>query len=532
MPEKRKRSDKKRKEYLKKYYKKPEVKARMRAYEQKPEVKAKSLERGRRRYLTPEGKAKVKAYNQRPKVKARKRKLAQRPEVKAKSNAYHKKYSQKPENKAKAKERSQKPEVKARAKAHKQKPKVKARNKAYSKKYNKRPKVKARNKAYAQLPEVKARRKELRDRPEIKARIKSHNQLPGVKARNKTRLKKYNQRPEIKARIKSHNQLPEVKARIKAYAQLPEVKARRKEYRQQPEVKARREKRRRTWYEKEGGREYYKQYTKENEPRLKKYRKEYWSSPEVRTRVRKYFAEMDPKKKEELNKKSREYGSSPKGLAVRKARYYRTIDARHAEKKRGYEKVKREVFSGLSGGEPKCAHCKETEFLFLTIDHVGGPLSKTAKEKRGVMKSDELYRMIRREFNETGKWSNKYQVLCYCCNMIKEIKRPKFKKNAKPNSIFIRKYRGTLKLEVLSHYSNGKPKCACCSWDKDITGLSIDHIYGRKNPKEPKGLSGEALYRYVKKSGYPPEFRVLCLNCNAAIGHHGICPHKNSQKKS
>ena len=174
---------------------------------------------------------------------------------------------------------------------------------------------------------------------------------------------------------------------------------------------------------------YMKEYAKENKKELAKNHKEYWSSPEVRARTKKQWAEMDPKKKEELYKKTREYASSPKGLAARKTRYDRTKDARHAERKRGYEKVKREVFSGLAGGEPKCAHCKETEFLFLAIHHVFG--RKTAKEKRGVMKSDEMYRMIRREFNETGKWSAKYQVLCYCCNMIEEIKRPKDKPDAK-----------------------------------------------------------------------------------------------------
>ena len=284
---------------------------------------------------------------------------------------------------------------------------------------------------------------------------------------------------------------------------------------------------------------YMKQYAKENKKDLKEYRTEYWSSPEVRARGRKQRAEMDPQKKEELAKKAREYGSSPKGKAVRRVRYDRTKDARHAESKRSYEKVKREVFSGLSGGEPECAHCKEKEFLFLTIDHVGGPLSKTAKEKRGVMKSDELYRMIRREFNETGKWPDKYQVLCYCCNMIKERKRPKDKPDVEyateakygytsHERDLRRKYRKKLKLEVFSHYSNGKPKCACCGWDKDMDGLSIDHKYGRKDPKEPKGLSSVALYRYVKKSGYPTTFRVLCLNCNAAIGHHGKCPHEES----
>jgi len=279
------------------------------------------------------------------------------------------------------------------------------------------------------------------------------------------------------------------------------------------------------WNDPEQVAEYQKQYAKENKKRLKEYSTEYYASPEVKARVRKQFAEMDPEKKAELNKKSREYGSSTKGKAKRRVRYARTRDARRAERKRGYEKAKREVFSGVAGGAPECARCGETEFLFLTIHHVFG--RKTAKEKRGVMKSDELYRIIRREFNKTGKWSDKYQVLCYCCNMIIEIKRPKFKENAKPDAILRRKYRGILKLEVLSHYSNGKPKCACCGWDKDMAGLSIDHKHGRNDPKEPKGLSSEQLYRYLRKSGYPHEFRVLCLNCNAAIGHHGKCPHKN-----
>jgi hypothetical protein len=267
-----------------------------------------------------------------------------------------------------------------------------------------------------------------------------------------------------------------------------------------------------------------KQYAKEHEKELKEYRTKYWSSSEVRTRLRKQYAELDPKKKEKLRKQKREYGSSTKGLAVRRNRYHRTIDARHAERKRKYEKVKHEVFSGLSAGEPKCAHCKETEFLFLTIDHRDG--RKTAKEKRGIMKSEELYITIRREFNKTGKWSDRYQVLCYTCNMLKERKLWRYIRSMTPGSILTRKSRDKLKREVFSHYSNGEPKCACCEWDEDMDGLSIDHKHGRKNTKHPKGMSSGPLYRHIKKEGYPAEYRVLCLNCNAASGHHGKCPHE------
>jgi hypothetical protein len=33
------------------------------------------------------------------------------------------------------------------------------------------------------------------------------------------------------------------------------------------------------------------------------------------------------------------------------------------------------------------------------------------------------------------------------------------------------------------------------------------------------------LHRWLKNSGYPPGFQVLCFNCNFAKHRKGQCPH-------
>jgi hypothetical protein len=38
-------------------------------------------------------------------------------------------------------------------------------------------------------------------------------------------------------------------------------------------------------------------------------------------------------------------------------------------------------------------------------------------------------------------------------------------------------------------------------------------------------LGGRAFYRWLKNNGYPSGYRVLCMNCNSALGLRGYCPH-------
>lgn len=88
-----------------------------------------------------------------------------------------------------------------------------------------------------------------------------------------------------------------------------------------------------------------------------------------------------------------------------------------------------------------------------------------------------------------------------------------------------------LKEEVFEAY--GGASCACCG-EIHLDFLSIDHIGGggAKHRKDLRGGGGK-VYQWLKKHGYPPGFRVLCMNCNHALGHSGSCPHgtlKNSPK--
>jgi hypothetical protein len=80
-----------------------------------------------------------------------------------------------------------------------------------------------------------------------------------------------------------------------------------------------------------------------------------------------------------------------------------------------------------------------------------------------------------------------------------------------------------LKIEVLGHYCQGKaPKCDCCG-EKHIEFLSIDHLKG--GGRKHRAEIGMRIYRWLKKNNYPPGYRVLCHNCNQAIGNWGYCPH-------
>jgi len=90
--------------------------------------------------------------------------------------------------------------------------------------------------------------------------------------------------------------------------------------------------------------------------------------------------------------------------------------------------------------------------------------------------------------------------------------------------------RDRTRLEVLIHYSIGQPKCECCG-EVLMEFLCIDHINGggsefrRRKP-------GTSIYFWLKSNGFPGGYRVLCHNCNQAIGYYGYCPHKEEHDEA
>jgi hypothetical protein len=83
---------------------------------------------------------------------------------------------------------------------------------------------------------------------------------------------------------------------------------------------------------------------------------------------------------------------------------------------------------------------------------------------------------------------------------------------------------------ILIHYGGDPPKCACCG-ETRYEFLSIDHINGGGNEERKKFLTTTGkynprkFYQWLIDNNFPEGFRVLCMNCNFALGHYGYCPH-------
>lgn len=84
-----------------------------------------------------------------------------------------------------------------------------------------------------------------------------------------------------------------------------------------------------------------------------------------------------------------------------------------------------------------------------------------------------------------------------------------------------------LREETFDHYGR---KCNCCG-ESNPAFLCLDHVNNdgkqhRLALNAPGG--GQAVYRDLKRRGWPPIVQTLCWNCNAAKAIYGECPHKSS----
>lgn len=87
--------------------------------------------------------------------------------------------------------------------------------------------------------------------------------------------------------------------------------------------------------------------------------------------------------------------------------------------------------------------------------------------------------------------------------------------------------RRRLKLSVFEAY--GGPICSCCG-EIEIDFLTIDHL-NNDGAEHRKTVSGGKLYDWLRRNKFPPGYGVLCMNCNFAKGHFGVCPHQRKLKK-
>jgi len=70
-------------------------------------------------------------------------------------------------------------------------------------------------------------------------------------------------------------------------------------------------------------------------------------------------------------------------------------------------------------------------------------------------------------------------------------------------------------------------KCACCG-ETTPEFLALDHV--NNDGAEQRRLTGRpggvATYIFVIAQGFPPDYRLLCHNCNVSHGMYGYCPHE------
>jgi hypothetical protein len=55
--------------------------------------------------------------------------------------------------------------------------------------------------------------------------------------------------------------------------------------------------------------------------------------------------------------------------------------------------------------------------------------------------------------------------------------------------------------------------------------LAVDHRNGGGR-KERKTTPIYQILRKIQEEDYPNDYRVLCHNCNSALGFYGYCPHQ------
>ena len=78
-----------------------------------------------------------------------------------------------------------------------------------------------------------------------------------------------------------------------------------------------------------------------------------------------------------------------------------------------------------------------------------------------------------------------------------------------------------LRRRVLDAYGGA---CECCG-ERTYEFLAIDHIDGGGNQHRKSGGGSSGVIRWLARNGCPEGYRVLCHNCNSALGYYGYCPH-------
>jgi len=80
-----------------------------------------------------------------------------------------------------------------------------------------------------------------------------------------------------------------------------------------------------------------------------------------------------------------------------------------------------------------------------------------------------------------------------------------------------RRYR-KCRQEIITHYG---AHCVWCGETNPIF-LTIDHVNDDGAQKQEVEGTGTTFFKYIKDHGFPPDYQILCYNCNCAKEFSGL----------
>jgi len=102
--------------------------------------------------------------------------------------------------------------------------------------------------------------------------------------------------------------------------------------------------------------------------------------------------------------------------------------------------------------------------------------------------------------------------------------RDYYERNKEKQRNWARQYTRKLREEVIKGYG---AECECCK-ESRYEFLALDHRNGGGNKERKAGKHTYSIYRDASKRKFPSDYRILCHNCNNALGFYGYCPHIQS----
>jgi hypothetical protein len=146
---------------------------------------------------------------------------------------------------------------------------------------------------------------------------------------------------------------------------------------------------------------------------------------------------------------------------------------------------------------------------------------KWAKTNYQIIKEDPFFKEENQQRAREWRLHNREQA----CIKSKEWAG----KHEEEMKIYARERARRIRLEVLQHYGGNPPICACCG-ENIIQFLALDHHGAIK--QKGRLRAGTGLFEFLRRNNFPEGYRVLCHNCNQAIGSYGVCPHQTPKQIS